>query len=329
MVNENMPLLSVRGLRTEFGSERFPIRAVDDVSFDVRAGEVLAIVGESGSGKSVTALSLLRLVAEPGRVVGGTAMFEGRDLLKLSTAELRKVRGSEIGMIFQEPMTSLNPVMSVGFQIAEAVRIHHNVSRKAALERAVELLDKVRIPSPRQRVQEYPHQLSGGMRQRAVIAMALACKPKLLIADEPTTALDVTIQAQILDLLHNLQQEEGVGMILITHDFGVVAEHADRTLVMYCGRVAEQALIDELFDSPKHPYTRGLLNSVPRLGQTGGELPTIRGSVAASAHWPEGCRFQDRCDLVTAECRATRPPLRSFSPTHHAACANIELGAMS
>lgn len=326
MTIEKPPLLSVRELRTEFGSVSSPVRAVDDVSFDVHAGEVLAIVGESGSGKSVTALSLLRLVSHPGRVVGGQVLFEGRDLLTMSMPELRRVRGSDIAMIFQEPMTSLNPVMTVGRQIAEAVRIHHRVSRRAAMDRAVELLDKVRIPSPRQRVKEFPHQLSGGMRQRAMIAMALACSPKLLIADEPTTALDVTIQAQILDLLRTLQQEEGVAMILITHDFGVVAEHADRALVMYCGRVAEQASIDELFDTPRHPYTRGLLDSVPRLGRSEGDLPTIPGSVAPSSEWPSGCRFQDRCSLVSEACRTARPHLRSFSPTHMAACTNMEIG---
>ncbi|ODU62484.1 MAG: peptide ABC transporter ATP-binding protein, partial [Acetobacteraceae bacterium SCN 69-10] len=260
------PVLDVQGLRTVFFTRAGLVRAVNDVSFSVNRGEVLAVVGESGCGKSITALSLMRLIpSPPGRIVGGSVTLEGRDLLQLSEAEMRRVRGNDISMIFQEPMTSLNPVLTIGNQISEAIRLHQDLSRHAAMEKAVEMLRLVKIPEPAQRAREYPHQLSGGMRQRAMIAMAVACNPKVLIADEPTTALDVTIQAQILDLLLKLQQDLGTAIMLITHDLGVVAETAHRVVVMYAGRKIEEASVTDLFAQPMHPYTHGLLASVPRL----------------------------------------------------------------
>jgi len=309
-------LLRVRDLKTYFVTEhgKGTARAVDDVSFDLYPGETLGIVGESGCGKTVTSLSILRLVPEPpGHVLPGSLIeFEGRNLLALSAPELRAVRGNQIAMIFQEPMTSLNPVFTVGDQIAEAAIIHQHVSRSAARARAIEMLRLVGIPDPDERVDHYPHQLSGGMRQRVMIAMALVCHPKVLIADEPTTALDVTIQAQILELLDRLQHELGMAVLLITHDLGVVAGHADRVVVMYAGRVVEMAETDALFERPTHPYTEGLLAAVPRIDAPRApraRLHAIPGQVPAATAWPPGCRFHPRCPYAWEKCAAQEPPL--------------------
>ena len=326
------PILQVANLVTEFpvagtngdAGQTGMGRAVNGVSFDVHAGETLGIVGESGCGKSVTALSILGLVSSPGRVSDGTAHFEGHDLLGLTARELEDVRGNDIAMIFQEPMTSLNPVLPIGYQIGEALRRHEGVTRKNARRRAVELLDLVRVPLPDRRVDEYPHQLSGGMRQRAMIAMALACNPKLLIADEPTTALDVTIQAQVIELMLDLQARLGTAVMLITHDLGVVAESAQRVIVMYAGRVVEEAGVHALFRSPRHPYTRGLLASVPRLGTgaSGERLAEIPGVVPALAAMPRGCAFASRCQFADAKCRETLPVLEPVDGNgeHRVAC---------
>jgi oligopeptide/dipeptide ABC transporter ATP-binding protein len=304
------PLLELRGLRTHFSTEDGLVRAVDGVSFELNAGETLALVGESGSGKSVTSLSILRLVQAPqGRIVGGEVRFRGRDLLKLSDAEMRSVRGREISMIFQEPMTSLNPVFTCGDQIAEVLELHQRLPRAQARAQAIEQLRLVGIPAPEQRVDEYPHQLSGGMRQRVMIAMALACRPAVLIADEPTTALDVTIQAQILELLGRLQGELGMAVLLITHDLGVVAENADRVAVMYAGQIVEYADVRALFARPLHPYTAGLLASLPRLGQSRERLRVIPGQVPDPADFPAGCRFHPRCPLAQERCRREVPEL--------------------
>jgi len=319
-------LLEVKDLGTWFYTRQGIVKAVDNVDFQVAAGETLAIVGESGCGKSMTALSLMRLIPDPpGRIVSGTVKLGGRELLTLSEEEMRRVRGNEISMIFQEPMTSLNPVMTIGKQISEALILHRDMDRKAALKRAVEMLDLVRIPEPAQRAKEYPHQLSGGMRQRAMIAMALACNPKVLIADEPTTALDVTIQAQILDLMRELQETFGTAIILITHDMGVVAENADRVVVMYAGRKVEEAAAAELFDNPGHPYTKGLLGSIPHLDTAARttrrtRLNEIKGMVPSLFNLPAGCSFAPRCALATDECRATPPPLQEHRPGHWIAC---------
>ncbi|WP_111397565.1 ABC transporter ATP-binding protein [Humitalea rosea] len=317
-------VLDLRGLRTEFRGEGPPAVAVNDLSFTVRHGETLCIVGESGCGKSMTALSLLRLVPRPGgRIAAGTAMIGGRDLFTLSEPEMRAVRGGEIAMIFQEPMTSLNPVLTIGRQIAETVMVHENVPWSVCMERALAMLRAVRMPEPERRLHEYPHQLSGGMRQRVMIAMALACRPRLLLADEPTTALDVTIQAQILDLIRDLQEQTGTAVILITHDLGVVAEMADRVLVMYAGRKVEEAVVDELFDAPLHPYTRGLMAAMPHLGGVGAgrmRLAEIPGVVPALTDMPEGCPFAARCGRASAECRAAMPPLEERRPGHLVAC---------
>ncbi|MBI2389837.1 MAG: ABC transporter ATP-binding protein [Deltaproteobacteria bacterium] len=308
------PLLEVRDLVTSFRTDRGLLRAVDGVSFTVPARSTVGVVGESGSGKSVTSLSIMRLIpSPPGHIESGSVKLEGRELLALSEREMRKVRGNEISMIFQEPMTSLNPVYTVGSQIVEAIRIHQKRSRSEAWARAVEMLRLVGIPSPEQRARAYPHELSGGMRQRVMIAMALACEPKLLIADEPTTALDVTIQAQVLDLLRKLQRLLGMSVVLITHDLGVVAEFADRVVVMYAGRVVEEGTVEEVFSAPKHPYTEGLLRSLPRLGPSTGarprRLPTIEGMVPDLRELPKGCRFQDRCGYVIDKCREIEPEL--------------------
>jgi peptide/nickel transport system ATP-binding protein len=318
-------LLEVEGLSTVFFTRQGLLKAVDEVSFSLARGETLAIVGESGCGKSMTALSLLRLIPDPpGRIVGGRVRLEGRDLLALDENAMRAVRGNEISMIFQEPMTSLNPVMPVGRQIAEALRLHQDLSRAAALAKAVEMLRLVRIPEPQQRAREYPHQLSGGMRQRAMIAMALACNPKVLIADEPTTALDVTIQAQILDLMLGLQQALGTAIILITHDLGIVAETAQRVIVMYAGRKVEEADVEALFETPRHPYTQALLQSVPRLSLAGApqaaRLKEIPGMVPSLAELPPGCAFAARCPSADARCRAERPPYEEKRAGHWAAC---------
>jgi len=327
-VTESPPLLRVRDLKTYFVTEHGSgtARAVDGVSFDVRPGETLGIVGESGCGKTVTSLSILRLIPEPpGHIRPGSFIeFEGRNILTLEPKELRAVRGNQIAMIFQEPMTSLNPVFTVGDQIAEAAIVHQHLSHAAARRRAIEMLQLVGIPDPEERVDHYPHQMSGGMRQRVMIAMALVCHPKLLIADEPTTALDVTIQAQILELLERLQAELGMAVMLITHDLGVVAGTADRVVVMYAGQVVEQASTVELFARPLHPYTEGLLASVPRLdapqqGRARGRLHSIPGQVPAATAWPDGCRFHPRCPYAWDRCRAEEPPLLE-SGAHTARC---------
>jgi peptide/nickel transport system ATP-binding protein len=321
-------VLDIQNLQTVFFTNSGLFRAVDDVSFQVRRGETLAIVGESGCGKSVTALSIMRLVPDPpGRVVGGSVMLEGTDLLGLDEAEMRKVRGNRISMIFQEPMTSLNPVMRIGDQITEAVRLHRPITAGEAWKQAVDMLRLVRIPEPERRAQEYPHQMSGGMRQRAMIAMALACRPALLIADEPTTALDVTIQAQILALIVDLQTRLGTGLILITHDLGVVAQTAQRVIVMYAGRKVEEAAVEDLFENPRHPYTRGLMASMPAVigldANNDARLTEIPGMVPSLTNLPAGCAFAPRCRLAVERCRAEYPPLQDFDG-HLAACWRAE-----
>ncbi|OBQ46452.1 ABC transporter ATP-binding protein [Halodesulfovibrio spirochaetisodalis] len=312
----SQPLLSVEGLTTVFNTTAHGrLTAVDDVSFSINSGQSLSIVGESGCGKSVTSLSIMRLIpSPPGKITTGKILFEGTDLLTLPEKEMQRVRGNAISMIFQEPMTSLNPVFKIGEQIAEVLRLHEKLDKKAALARAIDLLHEVGIPSPAQRAKEFPHQLSGGMRQRVVIAMALACSPRLIIADEPTTALDVTIQGQILDLMHKLAEDTGTALLLITHDLGVVAENADDVVVMYSGRVIEQASTQDLFANPLHPYTQGLIQSIPTIPAKGtriqkGMLETIPGSVAPLYALPEGCRFHERCKHVFDKCKKMEPPL--------------------
>ena len=322
----NGPLLEIDDLRTYFFTRDGVVRAVDGVSYDVRPGETLAVVGESGCGKSVTALSILRLIpSPPGRVVGGTIRFQGRNLLDVDESEMRSIRGNEISMIFQEPMTSLNPVLTIGRQIGETLRLHQGLDAKRALERSVEMLRLVHIPEAERRVEQYPHQLSGGMRQRVMIAMALACNPKLLIADEPTTALDVTIQAQILDLMRELKSKIGAAIVLITHDLGVVAEMAQRVIVMYAGRKVEQSSVGELFERPLHPYTRGLLNSVPKLGSTLDEksrrrLMEIPGLVPSLREEIVGCAFAPRCPFAVDRCRRDVPKLEAVGTSRLVAC---------
>ena len=308
---EGQPLLSVRNLIIEFTTRYGPVRAVDGISFDVYPNETLGIVGESGCGKTVTGLSLLRLIpSPPGRIVAGEILLEGRDLTKLSENEMQSLRGDEISMIFQEPMTALNPVLTVGTQMVDVLTRHRPLTRKQAKIEAIEMLSKVGIPAPNKRINEYPHEMSGGMRQRVMIAMALSCSPKLLIADEPTTALDVTTQAQVLEQIVELQDEFQMAVILITHDLGVVAETCQRALVMYCGEIIERADIDSLFEKPQHPYSRGLLDSIPKLrAEKLDELPIIPGMVPDLLHLPAGCRFADRCSRVTDECRLQRPHL--------------------
>ena len=318
-------VLDVKGLKTVFFTSSGLFKAVDDVSFNVRRGETLAIVGESGCGKSVTALSIMRLVPNPpGKIVGGAVMLEGTDLLGLDESEMRAIRGDRISMIFQEPMTSLNPVMRIGDQITEAVRLHRPMTHKEAWNQAVEMLRLVRIPVPERRALEYPHQLSGGMRQRAMIAMALACRPALLIADEPTTALDVTIQAQILALILDLQKELGMGLVLITHDLGVVAQTAQRVIVMYAGKKVEEADVETLFAHPLHPYTRGLMASIPTVPSPGAKasarLVEIPGMVPSLTNLPKGCAFAPRCELAIQRCRDEYPPLQAWGTDHLAAC---------
>ena len=315
------PLLEVRDLRTEFHTEAGRFAAVDGVSFTIHRGETVGLVGESGSGKSVTSLSILRLIpSPPGRIAGGSILFEGRDLLRLSEAEMRRIRGNRIAMIFQEPMTSLNPVFTAGAQIAEALRWHRRLSRREAWERAVELLRLVGIPDPEARARQYPHQMSGGMRQRVMIAMAVACEPQLLIADEPTTALDVTVQAQILDLMKDLRRRLGTAILLITHDLGVVADMADRVLVMYAGRIVESAPVDDLFARPLHPYTEGLLKSMPQLHRRQDRLHVIPGQVPNPARLPSGCRFHPRCPYVMDICRQREPALQPAGDGRWVAC---------
>jgi oligopeptide/dipeptide ABC transporter ATP-binding protein len=343
------PLLELRDLNVAFNTERGQIRPVRDVSYSIYPGQTLAVVGESGCGKSVTALSILRLIpTPPGKILSGEVNFDGRDLLQLAEREMRSVRGREIAMIFQEPMTSLNPVYTIGDQIAEAVLLHQNVRSREAYEIAEQAMRDVGISDPHRRLQEYPHQMSGGMRQRVMIAMALSCKPKLLIADEPTTALDVTIQAQILELLRKIQRGTGMAMLLITHDLGVVAENADVVAVMYASRVVEYAPVEEVFDNPLHPYTQGLLKSVPRLGAHSERLVSIPGAVPNPARFPSGCKFHTRCPLtrelaarapeservevatadekfhVLRKCAGVEPELREVHPGHWAACHLVE-----
>ncbi len=318
------PLLAIRGLKTWFRTDDGIVRAVDGVSLSVAAGETLAVVGESGSGKTVTARSVLKLIdTPPGRYEAGEILWKGRDLLPLSPSEMDRVRAREIGMVFQEPMTSLNPVYAVGAQIAESLRAHEGLSRRAATEAAVDMLRLVQISRPERRVHDYPHQFSGGMRQRVMIAMALACKPQLLIADEPTTALDVTIQAQILDLLADMKERLGMAVMLITHAMGVVAENAQRVAVMYAGVVVEEAPVEELFARPRHPYTQGLIRSIPRVdarphGRT--RLQQIPGTVPSLLDLPPGCRFSSRCPFAIDPCRTAEPALRPVAPGHTAAC---------
>ena len=324
------PLLAVEDLRTWFYTRDGIVRAVDGVSCAVYPGETLAVVGESGCGKSVTSLSILRLIASPpGKIVSGRLLFEGRDLLELSEDAMRAIRGNEISMIFQEPMTSLNPVFTIGRQIAEALELHQGMDGRRATARAIEMLQLVKIPEPERRVRQYPHELSGGMRQRVMIAMALSCNPKLLIADEPTTALDVTIQAQILDLMRELKTKTGASIVLITHDLGVVAEMAQRVVVMYAGRKVEEAPVDALFARPLHPYTKGLLGSIPRLAEAaeGGErkrLVEIPGMVPSLKEVVPGCLFAPRCPHATARCAAEYPPLEEKGAGHWVACWEAE-----
>ncbi|HSL93112.1 MAG TPA: ABC transporter ATP-binding protein [Bacillota bacterium] len=316
-------LLDVQNLKTSFrDKDGKMVPAVDGVSFHVKRGETLGIVGESGCGKSVTSLSIMRLIAEPpGQVKADHILFDGVDLLSLGKDKMRDIRGNDISMIFQEPMTSLNPVFTIGHQIAEAVELHQKLSPEKAMLQAVEMLRKVGIPSPEKRAREYPHQLSGGMRQRVMIAMALCCNPKLLIADEPTTALDVTIQAQILDLIRDLRDDMGMSIILITHDLGVVAETVERILVMYAGKVVEEATTIELFENPRHPYTEGLLNSIPQLCERKDErLYVIEGTVPHPLHMPKGCRFNPRCPYAQDKCRAEAPELTKVADGHQVSC---------
>ncbi|HKI74528.1 MAG TPA: ABC transporter ATP-binding protein [Pseudomonadales bacterium] len=315
-------LLNVRNLVTEFDTDEGQVRAVDNISFEVLEGETLGIVGESGCGKSVTALSIMRLLPQPmGKIVSGEILFSGRNLVDLSIPEMEKIRGGSIGMVFQEPMTALNPVHTIGRQLAEVLLLHKPLTRDQALRESVEILDKVGIPSPDIRLGEYPHQLSGGMRQRVVIAMALACKPALLIADEPTTALDVTIQAQILELIKDLQREMGMSVILITHDLGVIAETCDRVVVMYAGNVAERGDVYQLFDTPKHPYTKGLLSSIPRLDSTPkSRLSVIEGMVPSLMELPPGCRFENRCPFRQQRCTEAHPDIEQVEDGHEVSC---------
>ena len=319
-----MALLEIENLQVHFRTPDGVNRAVDGVSFHVNEGETLAVVGESGCGKSVTAMSILRLIQEPPGKIAGSIRFQGTELLKLSDREMRGIRGNDISMIFQEPMTSLNPVLTVGRQLGETLRLHQGLDKKAAEARAVEMLTLVGIPEPRRRVREYPHQLSGGMRQRVMIAIALACNPKLLIADEPTTALDVTIQAQILDLMKDLKRRVGAAIVLITHDLGVVAEVAERVIVMYAGRKVEEAPVAELFRTPRHPYTQGLLGAVPKLGSsltgTATRLAEIPGLVPSMKQRIEGCVFASRCALATDLCPQLAPALEAKAHQHFAAC---------
>jgi len=321
-------LMKIRSLRVYLTLKQGLVKPVDGVDIDLAPGEKLGIVGESGCGKTVTALSILRLIPDPpGRIAGGHILFNGRNLLSLSDSEMRKVRGNEISMIFQEPMTSLNPVFKIGYQIGQAIRLHQNLSKKESLDKAIEMMRLVGIPSPEVRAQDYPHQLSGGMRQRIMIAMAMSCRPKLLIADEPTTALDVTIQAQILDLMKKLNEEIGTSIILITHDQGVIAENVQRVLVMYSGKIVEAAGVKDLFAAPLHPYTQGLMKSIPGLGEDAGNrqrLYVIPGVVPIPINLPPGCKFYARCFLSSPPCSQKEPPLIEHSSGHLVRCWNYE-----
>jgi peptide/nickel transport system ATP-binding protein/oligopeptide transport system ATP-binding protein len=315
------PLLEVRDLTLHFFTEEGVVRAVENVSIEIYPGEILGLVGESGCGKSVTGLSLLKLIPiPPGRIVTGDILFDGRHLLQLEEKEMEKVRGNDISMIFQEPMTSLNPVFTIGDQIMEAIILHQELDKTAARKRAIEMLDRVKIPSPDKMIDSYPHQLSGGMRQRAMIAMALSCQPKLLIADEPTTALDVTIQAQVLQLLKEIQREMGMSVLLITHDLGVVAEIADRVAVMYAGRILEYGPIEAIFGKMRNPYTYGLMHSIPQLTEKKTRLNAISGQVPDPMNLPAGCKFHPRCDLMIEDCRHEEPPLFQVNGGHFSRC---------
>ena len=321
MIERDSQLLEVRDLRTYFYTEAGVVKAVDGVDFELYPGETLGVVGESGCGKSVTSLSIMKLVPQPlGRIVGGSIRFKGLDLTGLTNDEMRKIRGNDISMVFQEPMTSLNPVYTVGDQIAETIILHKKVNKKEALDQALSMIRKVGIPEPKQRLREYPHQLSGGMRQRVMIAMALSCNPRLLIADEPTTALDVTIQAQILKLMRSLKDRLGMSIMLITHDLGVIAEMAERVVVMYAGKVFEYNGVKSLFSDPMHPYTWGLLNSIARMDMDVDELPTIPGIVPNPLNFPSGCKYHTRCQLQRDQCRVQEPPLSEIAAGHFTRC---------
>lgn len=318
-------LLEIKNLKTYFKTDDGIAKAVDGVSYSIDKNETLGLVGESGCGKSVTALSIMRLIPQPpGLYAGGEILFDGKDLLKLSDDEMRKIRGNRISMIFQEPMTSLNPVYTCGSQIAEAVELHQNLSKKDARDKAIEMLNLVGIPSPAQRFDEYPHQLSGGMRQRVMIAMALSCNPAFLLADEPTTALDVTVQAQILELIKKLQQELGMGVIMITHDLGVIAEVSDNVAVMYASKIVEYGSAVQIFENPLHPYTQGLMKSIPRVGNHAERLNVIEGSVPPPTHFPKGCHFCTRCEFADEKCWNEKPDLVEYETGHVAACWKIE-----
>lgn len=320
------PVLRLENLRTAFLTDRGVLEAVAGINLELYKGKTLGVVGESGCGKSVTALTIMRLIpCPPGKILGGKVWYGGKDLLKLSEPEMRKIRGNKISMIFQEPMTSLNPVFTIGNQITEAIRLHQDLPRREIKNKAIEMLKLVKIPAAERRIHEYPHQMSGGMRQRIMIAMALSCNPDILIADEPSTALDVTIQAQILELLDELQSRLGMSILLITHDLGVVAETCDEVAVMYAGKIVERASADEIFHHPMHPYTVGLLNSVPKYGAEDqhGKLQTIPGIVPDLLHLPPGCRFQDRCPLVSDVCYPKEPELEEKRPNHWVACYNV------
>lgn len=317
-------LLQVKDLRAYFHTEDGIVKAVDGVTFDVYSGETLGIVGESGCGKSVTSLSVMRLLDEKGEIAGGKIIFEGRDVMAIPESQMMKIRGNDMAMIFQEPMTALNPVFTVGFQIMEAILLHQDVNKEQARTMAIDMLRKVGIPEPEKRVDEYPHELSGGMRQRAMIAMALSCNPKLLFADEPTTALDVTIQAQILELMKSLQEQYGMALVMITHDLGVIAEMAQRVVVMYAGKVVEYAEVLTLFKKPRHPYTWGLMNAIPKLDEDKEVLYNIPGVVPDPLDFPDGCRFNTRCPLATDKCRKEEPPLVEVEENHTSACWYVD-----
>lgn len=326
-MSENTPLLSIQNLSITFSVDEGDVHAVSGVNYDIDQGKTLAVVGESGCGKSVTALSVLGLIPQPpGKITSGKILFRGKNLLDASPGQMRKIRGNDIAMIFQEPMTSLNPVYTIGDQITEAVQLHQKMNSRDAKSRAVEMLHLVGIADPEQRIDQYPHQMSGGMRQRIMIAMALSCNPALLIADEPTTALDVTIQAQILELLRKLQQEKGMSIMLITHDLGVVAENADDVVVMYASKIVEVGDVSVIFSDPLHPYTKGLLHSLPRLGEKKGRLDTIEGVVPDPLHFPDGCKFHPRCPLGCNDprCKTIEPELRQVKPERYAACWYVE-----
>ncbi len=321
-------LLEINQLRTSFMSQNGPMPAIDDVSFTIASGETVGIVGESGCGKSVTSLSVMQLLTSNGTIAHGSIQFNGKELVGLSDREMRKIRGNEIGMIFQEPMTSLNPVHKIGHQVSESLRIHTNIPKREAMAKALELLRLVGIPRPEKILYEYPHRLSGGMRQRVVIAIAIACNPQLLIADEPTTALDVTIQAQILDLLRTIKAERNMAIMLITHDLGVVAEMCDRVIVMYAGKIVEEASVMDIFKNPTHPYTIGLLKSMPKLDRRESRLYSIPGTVPSIERMPAGCRFAARCEFATQKCVEQEPGLLSVSANHRSRCWLVEQGGI-